>query len=295
MAKPVVFVIGATGNIGSATVSTLASKYADKLDIRAGVRNLDKADKLKALAGVTVVQAEMGAKEKLVETFKGVDVLYIVTPGAENRTPLTIATAEAAKAAGVKHIAVVGGLTTDVTGTLFSEQFTQIEGEIKKLGVPYTFLRLPLFMENIFGFKDTIVGQSSIYNPVDPTKPHVEVSVGDAAKAAAVILADPSKHANKTYNIISDRFTFGDIATAFSEALGKEVKYVRVPYDAARKALAGMGFQDWQVTGVLELDNLIDNDSPVTNLADISDYTTITGEKPTDLKTWVSQVAGAFK
>ena len=107
MAKPIVFVIGATGNIGSATVIELASKHGDKLDIRAGVRNPEKADKLKGLAGVTVVQAEMGDNEKLVEAFKGVNALYIVTPGAENRAALTIATAKAAKSAGVKHLAVV--------------------------------------------------------------------------------------------------------------------------------------------------------------------------------------------
>ena len=47
MAKPVVFVIGASGNIGSATVQALSAKYSDKVEIRAGVRNPDKADKLK--------------------------------------------------------------------------------------------------------------------------------------------------------------------------------------------------------------------------------------------------------
>ena len=52
------------------------------------------------------------------------------------------------------------------------------------------------------------------------------------------ILADPSKHANKIYNIISSKFTFGDIATAFSDTLGKQVKYGRVyiPNDFSRKA-----------------------------------------------------------
>ena len=295
MAKPVVFVIGATGNIGSATVTALSSKHADKLDIRAGVRNPDKADKLKGLAGVTVVQAEMGAKEKLVGTFKGVHALYIVTPGAENRAPLTISTAEAAKEAGVKHIVVVSSLTVHLTDTIFGKQLEEVEKNIKQLGVTYTFLRLPLFIDNYFGFKDAIQGQSSIFCPVDPTKPYTPVAVGDAGKAAAAVLADPSKHANKTYKIISDRHTFGDVAAAFSEALGKQVNYVRVPYEAAKVAFLGMGYPEWQVDGIMELYKLIDSGSPVINQADVSEYTQITGEQPTDLKTWVGQVAGAFK
>ena len=62
MGKPVVFVIGASGNAGAATIAALAERYSDKLEIRAGVRN---PDKLKAPAGVTVVHATMGDKENL--------------------------------------------------------------------------------------------------------------------------------------------------------------------------------------------------------------------------------------
>ena len=42
MAKPVVFVIGASGSVGSATVQALSAKYSDKVEIRAGARNPDK-------------------------------------------------------------------------------------------------------------------------------------------------------------------------------------------------------------------------------------------------------------
>ena len=84
MSKQVIFVIGATWPIGSATVQALSAKHAGKVDIRAGVRNPDKADQLKALPGVTVVQATMGDTDNLVGTLKGVDALFIVTPGVEN-------------------------------------------------------------------------------------------------------------------------------------------------------------------------------------------------------------------
>ena len=118
MSKPVIFVIGATGNIGSATLQALSSKYAGKFDIRAGVRNPDKADKLRGLAGVTVVQETQGDKDNLVGVFKGVDALFIVAPGVENRAELIIGTAEAAKAAGVKFLLVLSVPTADLTDTI---------------------------------------------------------------------------------------------------------------------------------------------------------------------------------
>ena len=296
MAKPVVFVIGATGSIGAATVTELANKYADKLDIRAGVRNPEKADKLKALPGVRVVQAEMGPspEKNLVETLKGVHTLYINTPGAEKRAPLAIATAEAAKSAGVKHIVVVSIFAADHVDNAFGSQFHQIESAVKDLGVPYTILRLPLFYDNFFGLKDEIKSHSSISSPVDPTKPFASIASEDAGKAGAVILADPSKHVNKTYKLVSDRHTYNDLATAFSAALGREIKYVRLSYEDAMKGIT-TGFPEWRAQGIVEFFKNVDNEQQIVIEAGVDDFTQITGEKPTDLKTWVNLVAEAFK
>ena len=295
MAKPVVFVIGASGNVGSATVQALSAKYADKVEIRAGVRNPEKAEKLKGLPGVTVVKAEMGAKQQLIGTFHGVDTLYIVTPGTENRAELVIPTAEAAKEAGVKFILVVSVPMVGMTDFAPVKQFMEIEGKISKLGVPYAFLRLPYFVDNYFGFKDTIVNQSSIYSPVDPTKPFNTVVCTDAGKAGAAILVNYKSHTNKTYTIVSDRHTYNDVAAEFSKALGKEIKYIRVPYEAAKQSFLGMGFPEWAIDFLFNVFKQIDSGSLVTNQADFTQFEEITGEKPTNLKTWTSQVADAFK
>ena len=218
-----------------------------------------------------------------------------MVPGVENRAELSIKTAEAAKEAGVKHLVVLSALTTEHTDTVFGKQFTEIEGAITKLGVPYTFLRLPLFVENYFGFKETIEKMSTIITPVNPSKSYTPVVVGDAGKAAAAVLADPSKHANKTYAIVSDRHTHNDVAKAFSEALGKEITITTNTYEEAKKFIMGIGLPEWQVDGILELYKLIDSGSSTTNQEHFSDFKDITGEEPTSLKNWVKAVAPAFK
>ncbi|KAL5481888.1 hypothetical protein EMCRGX_G022152 [Ephydatia muelleri] len=276
MAKPVVFVIGASGSVGAATVTALSAKYADKVEIRAGVRNPEAADKLKGLNGVTLVAAEMGGdRDKLVTTLRGVDALFIVTPGTKARAELAISTAEAARDAGVKFLLVVSVLTADLTDTIFGAQFSKLESAVAQL--------------------DTIKGHSAFYSPVDPDKPFTPVVVSDAGNAAAAILSNPIAHANQTYNLVSNRHTFNDVAASFSEALGREVKYVHVPYEAAKQSLLQMGFQDWQVDGIFELDKLIDSESHITNQEDLTHYTKITGEKPTELKTWIASVKAAFQ
>ena len=295
MAKPVVFVIGASGSVGSATLTALAAKYADKVEIRAGVRNPDKADKLKAIAGITIVKAEMGKKDELVNTFKGVNALYIVTPTVQNRAELAMVTAEAAKEAGVRAIAVVSVNVADQADTIIGGQFNEIEGRISKLGVPYTFVRLPYFVENMWGFKDSIIGQSSMYSPIDPTKPFTIIVAEDAGKVSAAILVDPTKHANKTYEIASGRQTYEKVAEIFSNVLGKEVKYIRISYDEAKQAFLGKGAPDWQVNAALEIMKLMDSGSPLMNTPDISAFSEITGEQPIEFKAWLDKNSGGFQ
>ena len=295
MAKPVIFVAGASGNIGAATVSVLAAKYADKVEIRAGVRNPDKAPESIKAPGVTIVQAVMGEKEKLKEIFKGVDALFIVTPGAEDRAPLTIKTAEAAKEAGVKFILVVSVPSFVFSDTIFGKQLQEVEDKVSKLGVPYSFLRLPLFIDNTWANKDTIVGQLAIYAPQSPDKPAIYVAVEDAGKAAAAILSDYSKHNGKAYNLNSDRYTNAELAATFTEALGREIKYIEVPAEAAKQAMLGKGFLEWQVQGMMELMKLIRDGVPELTKSDLDVFRSLTGEEPISMKAWVTKNAPGFK
>ena len=295
MAKPVIFVAGASGNIGAATVGVLAAKYANKVEIRAGVRNPDKAPESIKAPGVTIVQAVMGEKEKLKEIFKGVDALFIVTPGAEDRAPLTIKTAEAAKEAGVKFILVVSVPSFVFSDTIFGKQLQEVEDKVSKLGVPYSFLRLPLFIDNTWANKDTIVGQSAIYAPQSPDKPAIYVAVEDTGKAAAAILSDYSKHNGKAYNLNSDCYTNAELAAAFTEALGREIKYIEVPAEAAKQAMLAKGFLEWQLQGMMELMKLIRDGVPELTKSDLDVFRSLTGEEPTSMKAWVTKNAPGFK
>ena len=57
------FVIGASGKVGSATVQVLPSNYTDEVEIHAGVHNPDKAEKLKESSNVSIVQAKICGKK----------------------------------------------------------------------------------------------------------------------------------------------------------------------------------------------------------------------------------------
>ena len=296
MSKPTVFVLGCSGSVGSATVRALSRKYSDTLNILAGTRDTasEKVASLRSLPGVTILQADMNNKEALRDLLTGVTSLFIVTP--TNGFRLAIGAAEVAKASGVRHILTVSVLTVELTDTIYGKQYGELESSVKHLQIPYTFIRLPPFVDNYWAYKRPIQQNSSFSTPGDPTKPFSAVVVEDAGKAAATIMAEPEKHYGKTYKLISNRHTLNELAAAFSQALGKNVKYERISYnDCRRRLVEVVGFSEEDADGILEIYRLTDEECPMLDDPEMSHINQITGEKPTSLKEWVNEVAPAFK
>ena len=296
MSKPTVFVLGCSGSIGSATVRALSRKYSDTLNILAGTRDTtsEKVASLRSLPGVTILHADMNNKEGLRDLLTGVTSLFIVTP--TNGFRLAIGAAEVAKASGVKHILTVSVLTVELTDTIYGKQYGELESSVKHLQIPYTFIRLPPFVDNYWAYKRPIQQNSSFSTPADPTKPFSAVVVEDAGKAAAAIMAEPEKHYGKTYKLISNRHTLNELAAAFSQALGKNVKYERISYnDCRRRLVEVVGFSEEDADGILEIYRLTDEECPMVDDPEMSHFNQITGEKPTSLKEWVTEVTPAFK
>ena len=296
MSKPTVFVLGCSGSIGSATVRALSRKYSDTLNILAGTRDTasEKAASLRSLPGVTILHADMNNKEGLRDLLTGVTSLFIVTP--TNGFRLAIGAAEVAKASGVKHILTVSVLTVELTDTIYGKQYGELESSVKHLQIPYTFIRLPPFVDNYWAYKRPIQQNSSFSTPADPTKPFSAVVVEDAGKAAAAIMAEPEKHYGKTYKLISNRHTLNELAAAFSQALGKNVKYERISYnDCRRRLVEVVGFSEEDADGILEIYRLTDEECPMLDDPEMSHFNQITEEKPISLKEWVNEVTPAFK
>ena len=83
-----------------------------------------------------------------------------------------------------------------------------------------------------------------------------------------------------------------DVASGLSKALGKEVKYVNVPMEAAREAMIGMGMSEWLAEDFCEY---FENHS-----TGVSDFTTnevekLTGHPPRSYETFARDFAQYFK
>lgn len=287
-AKPTVVVFGSSGNIGAATIKSLAEKH-NNIAVSAAAR--DPA-KVKAQNGVTVIQGDMSNLASATAALAGADRAFIIPPGHESRTEVGITAVNACKQVGVKFVLLLSVSTVDQTDTVFGKQFIAIETALAESGLPHAIVRLPFFLENNFGSMDSIKSQGTIYGPANPDALQSGISVSDAGEASAVILANPEPHLGKKYNFVCKPFSNNELAAAFSSVLGKEVTYNQVPYDAAKSSFLGLGFPEWQVDGMIELFHLIDEGK---YQYPEGDFAAVTGRAATTAQEWVAAVGPAFK
>ncbi|EAR98695.1 Trk system potassium uptake protein TrkA, amine-terminal domain protein (macronuclear) [Tetrahymena thermophila SB210] len=284
-----ILVLGATGNIGSATVKTLASR---KANVTAGVRDPSKAKELQN-SGAQVIKADMSQNQaELAKIISNYNAVYLVTPGHIDRTQITINAIQAARQANIQYVLLVSIPCADNQNILFGRQFTPIEKELKASGLKYGILRLPMFTDNAWGNNEPIRTHNTFYGPINGDKKFVTVAVQDAALAAAIILENPSKHNGKTYTITSDYKSSDEQAQIFSQALGRQIKYVNATFEGSKQSLLKM-MPEWQVDGLLELYSLVEK-SDVSQVNQTSDYKQITGNSPTTTLSWMWQNHKSF-
>ena len=81
----------------------------------------------------------------------------------------------------------------------------------------------------------------------------------------------------------------------FGFALKKRIAYKQIPYDTALTQYLEQGHEEWQGDALMEYYRGIDSGAEWANRKDISDFTTITGERPTSIKIWCEAMAANVK
>ena len=189
--------------MGAATIEHLRTKTkADK--IIALARSEEKAKPLRD-KGVKVRVGDFDDTTSLDRAMQDIEkVLMISGTDLNNRLLQHKNVVDAAKRAGVKHIAYTGVSMKDVRTsaiiTLMNSHF-QTEDYISESGLDYTFLRNTLYMDQIQLFIGEKVLETGIHLPAGNGAVPFALRSEMAEAAANVLLQDG--HANKAYAITS--------------------------------------------------------------------------------------------
>jgi uncharacterized protein YbjT (DUF2867 family) len=280
-----ILVTGATGNTGRAIVDALARRGTP---VRAMVRS--PADRAKLPADVPIAVADFDDPASIAAALTGAERAYLVTPSSERAEEQQRRFADLAVKAGLRHVVVLSQLAADQHSPVrFLRYHAVVEQHVRDLGIAYTFLRPNLYFQGLLAFARSISAEGRFYAPIGDT-PVSAVDVRDIAAVAAIALTEPG-HEGVTYTLTGpEPITYGQIATALTATIGRDVTYIDVPPEAFAASLRGI-LPPWQVEGLLEDYAHYRRGEAASVSPAVAE---ITGRPPTDVRQFARDYAAAF-
>ena len=236
-----ILVTGATGHLGKATIDHLL-KSTSASNIVALARDEAKATPLREL-GVKIALGTYDDTAALERAMQGVEKVLLISGLDPNRLEQHKNVVDAAKKAGVAHIAYTGIPMKDMEISALKqmmESHFQTEDYIKASGMTYTFLRNTLYTDDIPMFVGEKVLETGIHLPAGSGKVPYALR-REMGEAAANILLQ-SEHENQVYDITgTELYSFQDVARELSQLSGKAVTYTDSDADTLAEQLKVAG------------------------------------------------------
>jgi uncharacterized protein YbjT (DUF2867 family) len=216
--KPVVLVLGSTGQIGGLIADKL--KNEKSISLKVSSRKMDQLPSLKQKYG-DAVYLDLDDPRTIPDALKGVDYIFLLTGYSVDMLVHSKAVVDAALKAHVKFIVHLGVFTPE--HDCYDPHFAwhqMIEVYIKASGIPYTFLHPNCFLQNFLGIYSFAQNGKLIFYTND--KRVGWIALEDVAEATAKILIEgPGPHIGKDYWFSTESLNIYEVATIFSEAVGK--------------------------------------------------------------------------
>lgn len=285
-----ILVTGATGNYGKTTIDFLLKKGISPNSIAALVRDEAKAEDLKE-KGISLKNGDYNNYESLLEAFKGVDKLLLISSSdVAHRGQQHENAVKAAIEAGVNHIIYTSFERKNDTETspiaMLAKSHIDTENQIKASGMTYTMLRNNLYLDALPMFFGEQIATTGIFLPAGDTK-SAFASRNDMAEATANILTN-SGHEDKEYSLSNtENISIQEIAQDLSEIIGTKINYVSPSQDIYIETLKGAGVPAEYMGMFAGFAEAIKQGEFSTDKTDLEN---LLGRKPTTAKAFFTEV-----
>ncbi|HYN67093.1 MAG TPA: SDR family oxidoreductase [Ornithinibacter sp.] len=239
MSRPVL-VLGATGNVGGATVRALRQRG---IPVRVAVRNAQRAE---PGADVEHVELDVFRPETFGPAVQGIAGLFLLRPPPVSRVGPTLnALTDAALAAGVEHVVFSSVAGADTNAVV---PHHRVETHLREHAPSWTILRPGFFAQNLAdAYRQDIVDDDRIHLPAGRGLVAF-IDTRDIGEVAAAAFADPSSHRGKGYTLTGPvALTFDDVAAMLTRTLGRPIAYQPASVLGYARHLRGQGLPIAQV------------------------------------------------
>lgn len=231
---PLILVVGATGNTGKATVKFLLQKG---FPVRAFVHKIDeRSGELEAL-GAEILAGDILDLRDVRRAFQGVKRAYFVYPVSPGLIEATAKFAEAALEANAELIVNMSQRPSgaDLASNASLNHWVA-ERVFDRGGTPVVHLQPTAFNELLLATR-AFIKKGRYAVPFSPDGRFAPVSGEDIAELTAAIIADPSGHVGKRYQLFGPvEMTPPDVAAILSKTLGKDIRYEPVSTNWLKEA-----------------------------------------------------------
>lgn len=239
-----IVVTGATGHFGKAAIQYLLKKGVAAKDIRALVRDENKAADLKE-QGINLIKGDYDDYNSLVNAFTGAGKLLFVSGsdiakrGVQQQTVV-----KAAKEAAVPYVLYTSFERGNESGTspvaFIADTHLQTEKALRASGIAYTIFRNNLYADYIPVFIGDKVLETGVYWPSGDGKLAAAVR-DEMAEAAANVLTSEGHEGREYFISGEENVSFSDVAGFISKASGKTISFISPSPEEYSAALSGAG------------------------------------------------------
>jgi len=294
MSIPPILVTGAAGRIGSVGFKIVQLLREKGLPVRAMVRRFDERSEALVKLGAEVVEGDFTKLSDLHKAIRGCKRIYFGMGVTDSYLEAALNTAAVAKHYGVEVFVNISQMTVsqmnvhETTDSVQQKYHWLVEQALNWSGLPVVHLRSTVFLEHPFFTtfaSDSIVRSGEIRLPFGSghTSP---IATIDVARVAAEILSSPSKHIGKVYELTGAKSQdMNAIASEYSKALGREIRYVDVPLGEWKKIDLKQQNLPAHLTNHFETMAKLHHENRYNRLSD--DVEKITGVKPMTIEDWV--------
>ena len=239
-----ILVTGAAGRVGGVGRMVVDLLRQRGLPVRALVHREDERAANIRATGAEVVVGDLTVPTDVARAMEGCRRIFFGMSVSEQYLEATVIAAAVARERGdigafvnISQMTVSQMSLTNMTGSPQHQQQFLAEQVLSWSGLPVVEVRPTVFLENPFFTNLTaqsIAKDGTIRLPFGAgrTSP---VAAQDVAEVIATILADPTQHVGKIYELTGPRSQdMAGMAGEYSAALGRKITYIDVPLDVWR-------------------------------------------------------------